>query len=199
MLTFDKEAHRYFWNGHPVPNVTRIIKPLVDYSYVDPEALEKARQQGVAIHKMVELEVKRSSYERPAWLDPFCRAWRKFAGDTGFECWLSERPTFHHGMHYATTPDLVGAMPKINVECAVVEVKRSFAAGLAIGVQTAAQKAALESDKSMPRLDKRFGLRLLDSGEYRLTEFSDRDDFNVFLSCLTLWRWRERHQIKERA
>jgi hypothetical protein len=190
MLTFDEAAHLYRWNGNPVPNVTRIIKPLIDYSFVDPEKLERARQQGKAIHKMVELEIRGEPYTLPAWLEPYRAAWWKFVGETGFECWFSERRTFHHGMHYATTPDL---------ESAIVEIKRSFAAGLAVGVQTAAQKAAVESDKHMPRFRERFGLQLRDDGTYRLQHHTDKDDFNVFLSCLTLHRWRERNGIKETA
>src|SRR3990167_4906978 len=105
MLTFDAVAHHYFWNGVRVPNVTTILAPLTDYSKIPRDQLERARQQGVAVHKMVELDCKNDLADVPEWMAGHYSAWLSFKSETGFECWDSERQIFHQGMAYAGTLD----------------------------------------------------------------------------------------------
>lgn len=197
-LTFDAESHTYRWCGALVPNVTRIIAPLTDYSRIPPDVLERARRQGTEIHKMVELSCKGTldvddimTREALAWLRPYLQAWRKFVLETGFELWESEQKVFHGGFHYAGTLDLVGLMKKTKLrDPALLDVKRSFYAGRAIGVQTAGYEEARnrEVDKVL-RTRHRYGLQLRHDGNYRLQPFEDRGDASVFLACLTLHRW----------
>jgi hypothetical protein len=61
MLTFDEASHTYFWAGRRVPNVTRVIAHLTDYSKIDPDRLRIAQDEGKAVHKMVELDCRASS------------------------------------------------------------------------------------------------------------------------------------------
>lgn len=202
MLAFDAASHTYTWDGKLVPNVTRIIAPLTDYSRIPEDVLERARQEGKAIHKMVELACRGTldvaSLETDpaqAWLRPYYRAWLRFLDETGFELWESEQQVYHMKFGYAGTFDLVGCMTKTTrFGLSLLDIKRSFYAGLAIGVQLAgyeqARNARVEKDI---RTNRRFGLQLRKDGTYRLQPFEDRDDFAVFLSCLTLHQWRTRH------
>ena len=45
------------------------------------------------------------------------------------------------------------------------------------------------------RTDRRFGLQLRKDGTYRLQPFEDREDFSVFLACLTTHTWKEKHDV----
>lgn len=198
MLAFDAASHTYTWSGKPVPNVTRIIAPLTDYAKIPPETLEKARQQGIQIHKMVELSClgrldvdHLMTDEAMAWLRPYYKAWLKFLSETGFELWLSEQRVYHRRLGYAGTLDLVGILTKTKLrDPAVLDVKRSFYAGRAIGVQTAAYDDAYNqgAEKDL-RTRHRLGLQLRADENYRLQEYANRNDYGVFLACLTLHNW----------
>lgn len=196
MLTFDPERHEYRWQGALVPNVTRILAPLVDLSMIPPDVLENARQEGIAMHKMVELDAAGDLDVDglPDWLRPRHAAWRKFLADTGFEVIASEQQVYHPVYRYAGTLDLIGRVP--SGEVWLPDLKRSFAAGAVIGLQTSAYEAAWRAvDKALKKL-RRFGLRLLESGDYRLERFEQPDDFQTFLALLTVYRWREANQRK---
>lgn len=195
MLTFNEEAHAYFWNGMRVPNVTSIIKPLTDYSFVPPDVLEAARMQGVAIHKMVELYENDDLDTLPNWLTPYLDAYKRFKRDTSFSVLLSEQRIYNQQHGYAGTPDLIGTFyhPKLKREvCALGDIKRSFMAGRAIGVQTAAYGQSWNDNKLEPRVTHRFGLQLRPDGTYRMREFEDRGDWAMFLACLTIHRYHEK-------
>lgn len=200
MLTFDEAAHRYYWNGQPVPNVTTIIKSLSDYSMVNPEVLERARQQGVAIHKMVELDIADDLDvdTLPEWMRGYHKAWKLFQAEAAFDVWVSEHRLYHPKMGYAGTPDLIGIFTRGDFagEQSIIDVKRSFMAGPAIGVQIAAYVSAWNAN--LIRADKRkvsgrYGLQLRPNGTYRLEPFTDPLDIAVFTACLTTYRWRERN------
>ncbi|MBY0436901.1 MAG: hypothetical protein K2W80_01830 [Burkholderiales bacterium] len=190
-LTFDEPTHVYRWNGVVVPSVTQIIRPIApSYNFVTPEQLEHARQEGVAIHRMVELEANHDLDEDalPEWLRPYFTAWRKFVDETGFAIEQSEKRDYNPALRYAGTLDLRGRNRKGTPW--LIDLKRSFLAGRAIGVQLAAYAAF---DKTCS--PHRFGLRLMNNGEYRLREFSDSSDWSTFVACLTLHRFNERSDV----
>jgi hypothetical protein len=202
MLTFDEAAHMYHWDGKPVPNVTRIIAPLTDYSHIPAEALERARQQGQHVHKMVELDCKNDLdfANLPEWMRGHYAAWRLFVDETGFQCFSSEHKVYHPRLGYAGTLDLAGLMPKLKTskKPAVIDVKRSFYAGPAIGLQTVAYAEAWNLSRAAglaenPKLEERYALQLNANGTYRLQPFVDRDDSAAFLACLQQLRWKEKH------
>lgn len=189
MLTFDEEAHRYYWDGKPVPSVTQVLRGLTDYSMVDAETLERARAQGVAIHKTIELYERDDLDELPAWLEPYLDAWMKFKSETRFNVLSSEERVYHQTFGYAGTYDLDGVM---STERALVDLKRSFMAGPAIGLQLSGYLAAA---RHLPSDTKRFALQLREDGSYRLIEFTDKSDFQTFLAALTLWKWRAKNGV----
>lgn len=190
MLTFDAAKHEYRWDGNRVPSVTQVLKPLTDYSMVDAETLERARAEGVAIHKMVELYERDDLGQLPAWLEPYIAAWMKFKAEMKFRACCSEAQVYHPTFGYAGTYDLDGHMGN---DTALVDLKRSFMAGPAIGLQLAAYLAASEAQNGEMKRARRFALQLRPDGTYRLQEFTDKTDFQTFLAALTLWKWRAKH------
>lgn len=197
MLEFNEERHEYRWAGKPVPNVTRIISPLTDYSHIPADALERARQQGQHVHKMAELHFKGDLDEAtlPEWMRGHHAALLRFIDETGCECLGAERKVYHRTLGYAGTLDLACIMPKLRTsrKPAVVDIKRSFYAGPAIGLQTVAYVDAENTAKELPSLDERYALQLNPNGTYRLQPYMDRDDRAAFLACLQQLRWKEKH------
>lgn len=199
MLTFDAARHEYHVDGALVPHVTEVLSPLTEplYRRIKAEDLERARQQGTAIHKMVELDCHEDLdvAKLPRWLSGPLAAWYRFKDETGFRCYASEEPVWHERLMYAGTLDLAGELPKFkgSKKPCVIDVKRSLYAGPVIGLQTAAYAGAWCSDKARPFLDERYALALYPNGIYRLEPFTDRDDSIAFLACLQQHRWKEKH------
>lgn len=198
MLTFDEEKHEYRWAGQVVPSVTQILAPIIDLSRIPADALEVARQKGRAIHKTVELDVagKLDEDELPEWLIPVLANWRKFVHDAGVTVLASERQVYHPMYRYAGTFDLLVDM-RHAATTAMIDIKRSFIAGQATGLQTAAYLEAyansfeMGSPSKKARRSKRFALRLNESGPYQLEEFTDQShfrDFQILLSYYNLKR-----------
>lgn len=202
MLTFDEAAHRYYWDGHTVPNVTRVLHDLTDYSMVPADTLELARQKGVAVHHMVELWAKNDLDEAalPDWMRPVFEWWLKFVAESGIEIISSEKRVYHRTYRYAGTLDLKCRMRAFK-GIGIIDVKRSFLAGRSIGLQTAAYKDAENCDcEKDERVLWRAALRLREDAPYRLiNEKDDPDifsphDFHVFVAQLTTLNWKEKHQ-----
>jgi len=194
MLHLDEATHTYTWNGRVVPGVTSVLRPLVDLSMVPPDTLERARQEGVAIHKMVELALANDLDigALPEWLKPRYAAWMKFCATTSFEPLASEIKLYHAGFGYGGKPDIVGI---VGGKCSIIDIKRSLLAGPVIGLQLAAYLEAWNSGAPVAvRVKKRFALRLLDTGEPKLEPYEDPGDFTTFLSFLTAHKWCVAHK-----
>jgi hypothetical protein len=195
VLTFDEPSHTYRYDGVVVPNVTRVIGHLTDYSHIPADALAKAQAEGKAVHRMVEMSCNGILGVIPEWMKPHREAWGKFLTETGFEPVLSEHKVYSPAHRCAGTLDLFGEFRNIPSMkgAALIDVKRSFYGGPAIGLQLAGYDVLLRADKSMPRVWHRFALRLDKDGKYRLNEYEDRDDEAAFLACLQQYRWKQKH------
>lgn len=194
MLSFNPEIHEYRWEGAVVPHVTRIIAPLTNYDKIPQDVLERARQQGQAVHKMVEADLNGTLLDLPEWMFGHFDAWNRFKEESGFECWASEQYVYSRRLGFAGTLDLAGIPHKLK-KCrpSVIDVKRSFYAGPAIGLQTVGYQEPWNETHPEARLEKRFALRLDADGKYRLEPFEDPDDRGAFIACLQQLRWKEKH------
>ena len=192
-LTFDGPTHTYTYAGKVLPSVTSIIAPLSDLSRIPANVLENARQEGTQIHRMVELDCRGSLDESalPEWIKPRFEAWRRFREERNVEVILSEHRVCDPVWGYAGTLDLYVLMDD---EPALIDVKRSFAGGRAIGVQTAAYEKPLRESLGVTKPIPRYGLRLDTNGRPMLKAYAQRNDISVFLACLTLHKWMEAPQ-----
>ena len=57
-FVYNEETRVHTLGKQIIPSVTQIISPLVDYSRVPPDALEKKRQLGLAFHKAIALYIR---------------------------------------------------------------------------------------------------------------------------------------------
>lgn len=190
MLVFNAETHTYRLDGVVLPSVTTVISPLIDYSMVKPEVLERARQKGTAVHRMVALDCADDLDEESLSdeLKPFLVAWRAFRKHTGFEPLTSEKQMAHPLMMFAGTSDLTGI---ISGRHSVVDVKTMLVLGPVTGIQLAAYKT-LHNLEGVEILD-RYALGLRATGGYKVVPYLDPYDWNVFVALLTLYNWKTRH------
>ena len=189
-LTFNEELHEYRWNGNVVPSVTQVLKGLTDYSFIKPEVLAKAQEEGKAVHKMVELYLKDDLGAVPAWMYGHLNAWQRFQSDTGFKARLIEHRGYCEAMGFAGTLDLEG---EIEGDPMLIDLKRSFYAGAAIGLQLAGYEILVGRALSGGARYQRMALRLLPTGRYEVEEFNDGSDRSVFLAAVTMHKWRIKH------
>lgn len=110
MLTFDKEAHKYSWNGIEVPGVSEIIRATgqsKDWS----EVPGFYRERGEAVHLAIRYYLEGSLDEES--LDPVIRPYfDQFKAFLGSQksvggLILSENPYYSQRLDYAGTLDLV--------------------------------------------------------------------------------------------
>ncbi len=193
-LTFDEASHVYHFDGERVPNVTTILKPLTSYDMIPADKLEVARQKGVAVHKMVELDALGQLDEIPDWMKPAYIEWLKFKKQTGFILIASEQKVFHRAFRYAGTLDLLCELPLTKFKgVGIVDVKRSFFAGAVIGLQTAAYASAVSNSTTHKKL-WRAALRLNENSAFRVEAYDDPNDHNVFIAALTMHNWQRSHK-----
>lgn len=194
MLAFESSTHTYTWRGRVVPSVTQILGPFYDWSMVDRDLLERKRDIGVAVHAAVELDLEDNLDE--ASLDPACApyfaAWKRFRAEMGFstaDVGSVEERFYHPAIGYAGTPDLTVYM---GGRWSVLDVKTAEALSPVWALQTAAYRELLNANtgQAQHKIEKRFSLRLLPDGTYRLNEHKNPGDFTVFLSALNCWKWR---------
>lgn len=190
-LTFDDSTHTYRYDGSVVPSVTQILRPLNNFDFVSAEVLAAACDFGTAVHLACELadtnELDEAALD-PA-LAPYLVAWKKFSADHQVEWELIEEPLFHQGHRYAGTPDRYG---KVMGKACVVDIKTSAALYPSVGAQLAAYKNAIDG---APPITGRMAVQLKADGNYVAKTYTDRNDWPVFLSLLTLRDWCSQHNI----
>ena len=181
MLEFVEETHSYFWNGDRVPSITQV---LVEAGIVETEFCKQSgTDRGSAVHLACQFldEGMLDESSLDSVVVPYFEAYKRFKEESGFVPDLIEHRFYndHHG--YAGTLDRTGVLNGRNV---ILEIKTSLKIDRWVGLQLVAQKASLQS------IYDRYALQLKDNGRYKLHSFTDENDFNVFLSALTIVKWK---------
>lgn len=180
-LTFTPDDHRYYLNNVELPSVTRILADMgfVDTGYFTPESA----QRGTYVHRACELddtgELDEASLD--AVLRPYVDAWRAFKTESGITIDLIEKPVASEIYRFAGTVDRTGT---VFGEPALLDIK-SGAVQSATALQTAAYEIALGGKL------KRYAVRLMNTGKYKLHPYVDRQDRQIFLSAVACWHWRK--------
>lgn len=194
---FLRESDHTYWVGERrVPGVTSVINHLTDYGLIQADKLEVARQKGVAVHAMADLHAKGilDEDELPEWLQPVFVQYLKLVRETGLRVIDSEKIVYHKVYGYAGKLDRYVELAHA-AEFAFVDFKRSFFAGQVTGIQLAAYKAAYieqEQDRDA-RKAKRYGVKLNETGPYRMELYADESQFQEFLTCLAHQHLKEKY------
>lgn len=187
-----READHTYWDGNiRVPNVTTIMTPVVDYSMVREEVLARKSAIGRAVHTACEY------YDQddldwdslPDEIIPYVEAWAEFSEKSNIKVEYVEQRVFHSRLRYAGTLDVIG---NVNGESWLIDRKTTCVLSPSVGIQTAAYQQALLS-QSGTLVHRRFAVQLKKDGKYCVKEYSDPDDWPVFVSLLTLYNWNQKH------
>lgn len=198
-LEFCADTHTYTVDGLVRPNVTRVIAPLESWAGVPSSVLEYASRRGTLVHLATQLldedDLDEDTLD-PA-LRPYLDAYRRFLEDARPEWSGIEMRVHHSDFGYCGTLDRCGVLHGLKgAPESVVDIKAVAKVSPATGVQTAAYDAALPQDRRRKKRH-RYALQLKQDGTYRLHPFTERTDFDVFVSCLNLFAFKTRHGLND--
>lgn len=203
-ITFREEDHTYWLGDKLVPGVTSLMKPLFSYEWINEQVLERKSKLGTAVHFLTEIHDtgrNANTYDIHPEVLPYFEAYLKFLSEVKPVWDVVEQNVFHQGQMYAGRLDrfgLVYDLPSIlDVKCVAQVTPGAF-------VQCSAYaEAYMNGNKFSPNVLQgraigtvhRHVLQLKPDGTYRMhqSKSSHREDLAVFLSCLNIHRWKERH------
>jgi len=189
-ITFDETAHRYYLDGAPLPNVTRVLEAaaLIDYGFLGHRR-EQYLARGRAVHRTTHQYDNHTLTEESinAEIFGYLEAWRAFRRNYGFVPYLIEHRVFNRHHAYAGTLDRVGSI------CGGGEIIVDIKSGIApFGVRY--QLAAYAACLAHPRTRLRRCVELHEDGTYKVIPYETSDyqrDFDMFVRALETFRARE--------
>lgn len=183
MLTFDEKEHSYSVDGRLVPGVTTVLAGvgLIDASWFS----EYAATRGTYVHEATALYDRGELDEES--LDPaltgYLGAYKRFRREVFSGEWQSIETPSYHATGFAGTPDRVH--PKM-----VVDIKSG--AKLPWHPIQLAAYAILAHNCVNGYGIERLGLYLHDDGTYKLYNYKNPNDFEVWRACLTVYNAKRR-------
>lgn len=188
-LALDEETHTYRYGGKVVPSVTQIISMLCDLSHIDPGVLERKGEIGCAVHKACEI-IDLGKTLDPDSIDdavaPYVDAYRSFLDTVKPQVLAIEQMVYHPTHEYAGRLDRIY---RIDGKLVWVDIKTTAKIHPVAGVQTAAYQGAHYGD--VPPGSARAVLQLRPDRTFRVKMTTSDSDWQVFLSCLSIYRWRK--------
>lgn len=189
-LLFDHPTHTYTLDGKRLPSVTQVLEGvgLVDTTWFT----EEAKARGNYIHQATALFDK--GVATPGLRDDmagYVAAWAKFREDTGFipDPDAIEVPCYDKTWWYAGTPDRFGGY-----SCRPGALIPDIKTGEPLPchpLQTAAYRLFWRT----PLVD-RCSVYLRANGKYKVKYHTDVQDWDMFVSALNVYNWKERHSVK---
>jgi hypothetical protein len=172
---------------------------IIDFSNIPAPRLEAACQFGIAAHKATALSDKGTLDEVSLDnnLRPYLAGWRLFRQEYGFLPEYIEQPMYSKVYRVAGTPDRIGQW-HIDDSIIIPDIKTGFELSPANGIQLAGYELIFKENyknftgKPAKKV-KRLSVLLNDEGTFKVQEYKDKNDVNVFLATLSVWNWKGRN------
>ena len=88
LLTFNEDDHTYTYRGKQLPNVSAILRPIADFSRVDPAVLAQAAERGTRVHEAcLDWDFDHNTEVDPD-IEGYVRAYASFIRDYRVKDWL---------------------------------------------------------------------------------------------------------------
>jgi len=191
-IIFKEDTHEYFIDGEKLPSVTSILEAvgITDFSQVPDGLLLPAIEFGQAIHKATELDDLGNLDEDTLddKLRPYLNAWRSFKKEYNVRVKYVERKVYSKKYRYCGRIDKVAY---VGDWLSVIDIKSSSQLHKATAIQTAGYKQAY-NEEATKQIIRRYAVLLKEDGTYKVEEYKDPSDINVFLSALTLYNYIRR-------
>lgn len=200
-LEFHAGPHAYDLDGVRVPSVTRILleQGLIRFNGVPAAILERARQRGSAVHRMIhfwnEGDLDEASVD-PAYA-PYLAAWQRCAAERDIRILLCE---YRLASRVHTVAGTLDCLCLIDGEGWLLDYATGDPDHCAKHLQTAAYLGlALEWAREDPRLAgvvhgcsrwRRAAVRLCRDGSFRFREYLDAYDYSRFQTLAAAWHIR---------
>jgi len=188
VLEFEEDGHVYSYGGKVIPSVTQILDPIKGYDGIPEHIMRTASERGTEVHRITELYDYGTLVDYDRDLAGYLDAWIAFLALTGFEMLVSEARMFDETLGYAGTVDRIGTCNKKNI---LLDIKTTYKFMPSVGPQTAAYQRLWDAKQPGEKINERWSVRLMPDGKFERKILKSPSDFNVFNSCLNIWRWRE--------
>lgn len=188
-FVYDPASHTYTLEGKRIIGLTESLHLNGLYRYLDnvkDDVAEWARERGQGVHLATHYHDKGTLdlTSVHAEVEPYLEAWKDFLKINPFKMVALEKPIYSKRWRFGCTPDRV-------VECGlgqygVLEIKASEYKSPTYAFQTVGQAVAASEFYDL-NVRRRFVIRLLGSGKYKLEEYrqteynQDRDMFFCLL------------------
>lgn len=204
-LVFEPDSHTYTVGDRVLPCVSDILNEagVFPWSRNDPEP-SFYMERGRAVHAACEYDDDGSLVESSitdVGVKLRLDAYRKFKRESRVRILLNERPLYHRFLGYAGTLD---RLVVLGSKWGVLDIKCG-SPHPGYGLQTAAYEKLVLQPEVLDELSEvagispratgmaRWSLHLDDQGRWKLVPHEDRGDYNGFLHCLGLYKWKENH------
>lgn len=181
---YDPVTQRPTFDGRPVLGLTDVLK-LSGIMEGQAWGSEHDLWMGQCRHAAVELWVKGTlnlnSVDKE--IMPSIEAFLDFQQHTGFNPTHSEYKCWNPVYRVATRIDLLGELP--DGSQVIIELKSGTVAK-PTAIQTAGQDILLGAQRTR----QRFGLSIPKTGKPKITPYSNRDDYSIFLSAMNIAHWK---------
>lgn len=197
-IVFTPQTHEYRVDGVVWPGATSILKATglsTDWDRMPPrvrEAAERKRSLGTDVHEACRLldrgELAWGSLDDA--LFPYVEAWEKYTRERGIHHWRAiEAVVYHSTYRYIGTLDRLAVIDGGGL--VLQDIKLGDPDDAAGQYQTCAYLHAAAACGLLPDATstavQRECVQLLDTGSYRLSPYSSRDDWKVFQAALTVY------------
>ena len=192
-LVFAPEGHIYRLadSGQIVPSVTQIIQAVFPFDAAGL-VVERATNFGYAVHEGISLDLK--GCLNPSTVDdaikPYINQfWILFDSLSMLTVRAkTEIKLFHKSLHYAGRIDLVHADTLIEIKTGQKNKTHRL--------QASAYKHLWNSNNPKEKVKDAL-IAYFDGGdEVPAIVRTEASDYNVFLSCLEIWKWKQKEGIK---
>jgi hypothetical protein len=197
ILTLDSEKHQYSLDGVSLPSVTKVLQGvgIIDFSNVPASLLDSACKFGTAAHRATEFYDKGTLDEES--LDPNLRpyldGWILFRQEYGFVPEIIEQPMYSKIYRVAGTPDRIGKW-RIDDSLILPDIKTGFELSPANAIQLAGYELIFKEQLKGKHKIKRMSILLNGEGTYKIKEYVDKNDMQIFLAALSVFNWKERNK-----
>lgn len=180
MLEFDKEKHKYKFDGKSIPSVTTIIGDVLKGDRGEIEQ-SQAMLKGEVIHKTLEYLDKGILGEYDQRIKKYVEAWEAFKLDYKPKFLSIEEMRVDPKILFAGTIDRVAT---INGEKTIIDIKtgKSYKE---YPIQTAGYALLFE-----PVATRRMCV-FFDEDGYKVEEHTNPNDIEVFKALLLVWRFKK--------
>lgn len=190
-LTFNDKLHEYRLNDVVIPSVTQVIKDagLTNFDWIDPNLLERKADLGTKVHLTTEYydkSILNLDSLNPVLLE-YLESWIKFRKDYEFEPTEIELQLAHPLYRFAGTIDRIGYIKNglvlLDIKSGTIQKVHE--------IQTAAYELLYnQGKKRSDQIKRRLAVYIREDG-YKVQEFKNKNDANVFLAALTISNYKK--------